>query len=150
MMEHWDAIRVTDRYVFSPHDAVGVTLHKPMFPAIAIPVEKKHSFECPPHMLEELVALLPQITKILVIGWRATEEHFLALLANRFMGLKRGVQLYIVAGPRPITSDPPPGEEIGVRICRALLNNPPSTPVIDPGGFTDFMLSRRAEQFLGN
>jgi hypothetical protein len=149
LMERWDEIRITDKYLFSPHDAVGVVLGKPMFPAIAIPVEKKRTFECPPQMLEELAVLLPHITKILVIGWRATEEHFLGMLGNRLTGLKAGVQLYIVAGPKPLNSELP-GEDVKVRICRALMNNLPSSPVIDPGGFTDFILSRRVEQFLGN
>lgn len=31
-------------------------------------------------MIDELTGLLPQVTKLLVIGWRATEEHFLDLL----------------------------------------------------------------------
>ena len=122
---------------------VGAVNGKPCFPAIAIPVEKKRSFECPAEMLEQLVELLPGVSKLLIIGWRATEAHFLGLLGARLMGLKRGVQLYIVAGPRP-------DEEIKVRICRALLNNPPSSTSVDPGGFTEFIVSRRAEQFLGN
>lgn len=106
LMEQWDQIRVTDRYLFSPHDAVGVVSGKPMFPAIAIPVEKKRNFECPQPMLEELVALLPHVRKILVIGWRATEEHFLGLLRSRLTGLKPGVHIYIVNGPKPANYDP--------------------------------------------
>jgi hypothetical protein len=49
-------------------------------PAIAIPVESKSLFECPPEHLSSLMKLLPSVTKILTIGWRATEEHFLSLL----------------------------------------------------------------------
>src|SRR5207245_4694186 len=97
MMERIAEIHVTDRYVFSPHDAIGITLGKPVFPAIAIPVEKKGSFECPQYLIEELTALLPQVTQILVIGWRATEAHFLALLSKH---LRHGVYLSVVAGGR--------------------------------------------------
>jgi hypothetical protein len=111
-----------------------------LFPAIAIPVEKKSTFECPQQMLDELMALLPQVTKILIIGWRASETHFLERLKAN---LRRGTDLYIVAGP-----DKQQGEDIQVRICRELVNNPPSFVAIDPGGFTDFIVSRRAEQFL--
>lgn len=120
-----------------------------MFPAIALPVEKKRSFECPSDMLEELANLLPQITKILVIGWRGTEEHFLAMLGNRLTGLKPGVHIYIVNGPRPANYDPQ-GDEDRVRIFRALANNPPKSGSLDRGGFTDFIISRRAEQFLAS
>lgn len=143
LMEHLPEIRITDRYFFSPHDPVGITVHKPMFPAIAIPVEKKRSFECPAEMLEALAELLPSVSKLLVIGWRATEAHFLNMLGSRLTGLRPGVNLHVVA------ANDLEAEDIKVRICSALLNNPPSRPSIDPGGFTDFILSRRAEQFLG-
>ncbi len=146
LMKHWDAIHITDRYHFSAHDAAGVVSGKPMFPAIAIPVEKKRSFECPPHLIEELKSLMPDARKVLVIGWRATEAHFLDLLKNY---LRAGVHLYIVSGPRGPNGEEP-GEAVKVSIYRALLNNRPGSVKIDEGGFSDFMLGRRAEQFLGN
>jgi hypothetical protein len=133
-------IPVTQKYLLTSEHPPGSVRGIPVFPAIAIPVEKKSTFECPQSMLEELVTLLREVSKILVIGWRATEAHFLAQLANRLTGLRRGAQLHIVAGPD--------AEEIKVRICRELLNNPPQSPTVDEGGFTDFILSRRAEQFL--
>ena len=142
LIERAAEIRITDRYIFSGYNPVGALEGKPAFPAIAIPVETKRSFECPAEMLEGLVELLPFVSKLLIIGWRATEAHFLSLLKTN---LRRGVQLYIVAG-----SDQNEAEDIKVRINRALLNNPPSSSSVDPGGFTDFMLHRRAAQFLGN
>jgi hypothetical protein len=51
-----------------------------LFPAIAIPVTTKSFFECPPAHLEILWDLLPKVTKILTIGWRAKERHFLDML----------------------------------------------------------------------
>jgi hypothetical protein len=122
---------------------VGAVDGKPVFPAIAIPVEKKARFECPPEMLEALAGLLPGISKLVVIGWRATEAHFLSLLANKLTGLRPGIPLRIVAGSENEAA------EIRAKIHRALLNNQPNSS-LDPGGFTDFILSRRAEQFLGN
>jgi len=51
-------------------------------PALAIPVVSKSEFVCPgPHMAA-LSALLPQVTHIAAIGWRASEKHFLALLGR--------------------------------------------------------------------
>jgi hypothetical protein len=133
--------QITQNYILTWDHPPGVVGGKPVFPAIAIPVEKKSTFECPRQMLDELIALLPKVSKILVIGWRATEAHFLALLKEN---LRRGAHLWIVAGP-----DQQQGEDIKVRICRELLNNPPSASV-DRGGFTDFILSRRPEQFLAS
>jgi len=49
-------------------------------PAIAIPVASKSAFECPKDHVALLTRLLPEVTAILIIGWRAGEAHFLALL----------------------------------------------------------------------
>jgi len=48
-----------------------------VFPAVALPVNTKISFECPPEHMAQLEADIPLVTKLLVIGWRATEPHFL-------------------------------------------------------------------------
>jgi hypothetical protein len=88
-------LRITDNYTLSTGCPTAVVGGRSAFPAIAIPVEKEKNFECPPNLIEELSALLPQITKALVIGWRATEEHFLNLLKTH---LKPGVRLHVVAG----------------------------------------------------
>jgi hypothetical protein len=68
------------------------------FPALAIPVEKKSEFVCPPAHLEALANLISRVTKIIAIGWRATERHFLEMLTNRLMGLQGDVDLMVVSG----------------------------------------------------
>jgi hypothetical protein len=128
---------ITDDYVFCTEYPTGVVEGRPAFPAIAIPVEKGKSFECPPNLIEELKSLLPMTTRVLVIGWRATEEHFLNLLK---MHLKPGVRLQVVAGGLKDT------EECRVRVCRALIN---AQATASDEGFTDFILSGKAEKFLG-
>ena len=136
-------LRITDHYVFSGDRRMGLVQGMLAFPAIAIPVETKRGFECPLSQLEQLAALLPKVSKVLVIGWRATEAHFLNMLGNQLTGLRRGVNLHVVA------ANDGEAEDVKVRICRALLNNPPTRPSVDPGGFTDFILSGRVAQFLG-
>jgi len=142
LIERAAEIPITQNYILTQDHPPGVVGGTPVFPAIAIPVEKKSTFECPQEMLAELSAFLPQVSKILVIGWRATEAHFLALLKAH---LKRGVQLWIVAGP-----DQRQGEDTKDRICREMLPNNVPIGSVDRGGFTDFILSRRAEQFLAS
>ena len=66
-----------------------------LFPAIALPVETKRDYECPDDHLECLRGYLPQITKVLSIGWRATEKHFMDLLSEL---LPENVSLCAVAG----------------------------------------------------
>jgi hypothetical protein len=68
------------------------------FPALAIPVEKKSEFNCPPDHLRVLADLIPSVTKIITIGWRATEQHFLKMLKAPLTGLRRDVDLMVVSG----------------------------------------------------
>lgn len=132
-------LRITDNYILSPTYPTAVIGGRPAFPAIAIPVEREKNFECPPTMIEELKELLPRTSKVLVIGWRATEQHFLDLLKTH---LRRGVHLHVVA------RDLIDAEDARVRICRALTNNPPAHSSVSDEGFTSFILSRKAEEFL--
>jgi SIR2-like domain len=142
LIERAADIPITQQYLLTTEHPSGVIRGVPLFPAIAIPVEKKNTFECPQDMLANLITLLPQVSKMLIIGWRATEAHFLALLKAH---LSRAVQLWIVVGP-----DRRQGEDIKDRICREMLPNNVPIASVDPGGFTDFMVSRRAEQFLAS
>ncbi len=76
-----EALRPTGDYriVQIGPDRVGDQL---IFPAIAIPVEAKSDFVCPRGHLEALKQDLPKVTRLLVVGWRGTEKHFLKLWAE--------------------------------------------------------------------
>jgi hypothetical protein len=74
-------LRTSDQFVQVDHTTpLSLSGRDPVLPAIAIPVETKSVFECPPDHIEVLKELLPKVTAILTIGWRATEQHFLDLL----------------------------------------------------------------------
>ena len=147
MVEHAAELQASNRFVLCEPNAMGVADNRPVFPAIAIPTETKSVFQCPQEFIDELTSLLPNVTKLLTIGWRATEYHFLHLL-NQL--LRPGVQLYVVGGPRKNLGDALPGEEVKVRICESLTMKPPCSAFVDEGGFTEFIRSRRAEQWLRN
>jgi len=69
------------------------------YPALAIPVEKKSEFVCPPEHVTALAdGVLPNVTKIITIGWRATEQNFLAMLKNPLTGVRGDVDLMVVSG----------------------------------------------------
>ena len=68
------------------------------YPAIAVPVEKKSEFVCPELHLSTLANLIPSVSKIVTIGWRAMERHFLDMLTKRLTGLQGDVDLMIVSG----------------------------------------------------
>jgi hypothetical protein len=71
-------------------DSLNVTV-----PAIAIPVQEKSSFECPSEHLNVLNESMRKTTKLLIIGWRGMEKHFLQL----WNGLAMPKQVLIVDTP---------------------------------------------------
>jgi hypothetical protein len=65
-----------------PNHILSETPVLEFFPAIAIPLKRKSEFECPPEHIEALRAFLPQVNRMLIVGWKATEANFLRLLAE--------------------------------------------------------------------
>jgi hypothetical protein len=55
------------------------------FPAIALPLEEKTDFSWPRAHMEQLTKLMGGTTQLLVVGWRATERHFLRLVQDHGM-----------------------------------------------------------------
>jgi len=61
----------------------------PLFPVLSIPVEHKSRFECPSEHVRVLEETLPQVTRVLVIGWKAGDELFLDLLTKKMSKVER-------------------------------------------------------------
>jgi hypothetical protein len=51
-----------------------------VIPAIAVPTQTKRNFACPDDHIEALAKALPNVRRVVCIGWRGAEEHFLKLL----------------------------------------------------------------------
>jgi hypothetical protein len=110
-----------------------------LFPAIAIPLERKLDFECPKEQLDALENALARATKLLVVGWRATDTPFINLLRDR---LPQGVRAYVVAA-----------NEGEARQIVDRLNNGINFNGVDHfagEGFTDFIVRRAGETFLSS
>jgi hypothetical protein len=127
--------------VFGPHVLVRSQPPQPDYshrevicPAIAIPIENKGKFECPDGHVETLKQCLPLVTKMLTIGWRATEEHFLALLRD---GMPQQPDLMVIAANQN------EAREIAEKLQPSRLNVD-----LARGGFTESVLSRAIEEFL--
>lgn len=71
-------------------------------PALAVPIESKEDFECPPDHLSLLDNLLAAVDGLLIIGWRGTEQHFLKMLGNHRTELVR--TLVACRGPNESTA----------------------------------------------
>jgi hypothetical protein len=76
-------LKISQRYYCHASGTAAVTYRhdtgQTIYPAITIPVEGKQDFECPEDHLVALTEALPQMDRLIVIGWRAAEEHFLDL-----------------------------------------------------------------------
>lgn len=114
----------------------GSVFAYPSFPALAIPVENKQNYECPKKHLEELYACIPQVTNILMIGWRATEADFLKLLKD-----KLGKQVHVMAVN---------GQQISAQQANSKLLQAGIDARCDSAetGFSDFVVRREADAFL--
>jgi len=91
-------------------------------------------------MIEALTALLPRVSKILIVGWRATEQHFLKLL-NRHLG--PDTAMAIVAGTQAEVT------EVKSRMTLALPDRTLRF-ILGAEGFSRFTLDRGLEQFLSH
>lgn len=115
-----------------------------VFPAIAIPVQTKTEshFECPLAHLEHLKAMLPSVTKILIIGWQAREAHFLKMLRGMLPKLQR----VMVVGAHA-----PDAKDTLIRFLDQiqLPYDPQSSNYsVAQGGFTSFVVNREGDEFL--
>jgi SIR2-like domain len=57
-------------------------------PAIAIPLQSKLKFECPDDHCRNLEKVLPKVKRVLTIGWRGLEQHFIDMLNNHLGALE--------------------------------------------------------------
>ena len=104
-------LKLSDQYVRAdatdPHQMF--TFDWPVVPAIAVPVQTKteDTFQWPDSHRAYLKQLLPQVTKILIIGWRGKEAHFLKLLRENLSssGVTQITHLQAVGrdSPKPVT-----------------------------------------------
>jgi SIR2-like domain len=126
------AIFVTDG------ETTGVVSRQRLYPvpALAIPTISKSGFVCPKEHIDVLREILPSITKILVIGWRAAEQHFLQLLREHLTGSVRGV---VVCG------DSQESHKTAVKLAQEGIRG---DFVAHGGGFTDFIRGRAVRGFL--
>jgi hypothetical protein len=106
-------------------------------PAIAIPVQSKSAFQCPGYHLSRLREMLPQVDRILTVGWRAQEEHFLRLLAEH---ATNPVRLFIVSGNSKAAEE----TETHLRRARLLVESAEATDL----GFTDLVARNAARHFM--
>jgi hypothetical protein len=129
-------LTLAKEFLITPDYPSGMLQDELVAPALAIPLEDKTEFECPEKHLSLLSTLLKEASSILVVGWRATENHFLRLLTS---GGPPRPSVFIACGT---LAD---GTATSERLQHAGLEA--HFEVFD-GGFTDLVTKRDYTRFL--
>ncbi len=140
-----DLIEMAPRIAASPsfeivrEHPIAKSGNRPLVPAIAIPVETKTktSYECPKEHVDALEKCLPKVSKLLLIGWRGSENDFVKSLAQN---ITSDAKMMIVS------SSAEKANEVASKIKNAGVR------AQDIGaanhGFTNFVIAREGEKFL--
>lgn len=140
LIEQADKIKFTEIYVHAnatePSEMFKFDL--PIVPAIAIPVQTKSedTFEWPASHLLTFQRFLPDVTKILIIGWQAKEAHFLKLIRESRPRAPQLNHLMVV------DANPDGASAILTRFIEETGLNPPPNSSVAARGFTNFVLNR--------
>jgi hypothetical protein len=135
-MRHAEEIELLDEYGLSPTYPSGFEADGPVVPAIAIPVASKAAFECPSQHVEKLRELLPQVSRVVIVGWKAGERHLLDLMAR---GLPPDVPALVVCGNTKA------GEATVEQLQR---HNVPLTFTVANEGFSGMVVRRTLDRFF--
>ena len=136
VIDRVDQLRISREYTITAACPPGRSGDTALFPAIAIPVERKSTYECPDDHVEVLKRCIPQVSDLLIIGWRATEEHFLSLLGESLPNAR----VHVVAGSKNDV------DEIVDRLRRAGVHAEVKGATVE--GFTHFTQHNRLRDFL--
>ena len=136
LIQRASSLMLSDQYKVIDHPDVVVNGGAVYFPALALPIDKKQGFDCPQTHLDLLCQDLKDVIRIMTIGWRGSEAHFLELLKTN---LPRSASLMVVA------KDGTESHDIGKHL---ESNGIVQALTAYPGGFSDFVPSRNGEKFL--
>jgi hypothetical protein len=128
-----------DSHVFEDSNGYGT------LPAIALPLDTKRAFECPPDHMEDLRKAVSEADRILTIGWRAFEPHFADLWKDR----SDDGQLFIVAGSEGEAQDAFDNMRSMGMLLYGRTRPSPIQTVWGGSGFGPFIESGAIENFLG-
>ena len=137
LINRYENLNISKEYVINSSYPPSSIENRAVFPALAIPVESKLEFECPSEHVDALRSFIPGVTKILIIGWRATEAPFLEMLKRGLVS--RHAQIMIVNGRQSDAQDTAKRlQGIGISGSYTLTN----------GGFTEFVIDKQGEEFF--
>jgi SIR2-like protein len=132
-----DSIESLNHYVISNERPLFADSGTTLMPAIAIPVQSKQHFECPDPHLNLLRERLPEVRRILIIGWRGMDQHFVTLLRE---GVHESARVQVVCNGSQDS------EEVAERLRAAGVRA--SKWEILGHGFSGYVVERVGDDFL--
>lgn len=114
-------------------EAKGQYTRTMSLPALALPVDGKAELIWPREQAEVFDSVQGRVSKLLIIGWRAVEEHFL----SRMSRLATGAKAVIVTGGPNAEAE---AREIESRLSGLVIDNTTAVAIATEG-FTGFMRS---------
>jgi len=66
----------------APHFPLARWGNDAIIPALSVPVATKSVYECPPEQQQALLEVLPDVDRVLMIGWKAREKRLLESMAE--------------------------------------------------------------------
>ncbi len=137
LIDRCEELQFSPTYEISNDLPIAKSGNRTMFPALTIPVVTKSGFECPAEHVDALTEFLPKVTRLLIIGWRATDERFVNLLAK---GLAHETRAMVVSSSGETAVD------IANRLRGAGVDARFEIPANH--GFTNFVSKREVDGFL--
>ncbi|MBI4087161.1 hypothetical protein HY416_04275 [Candidatus Kaiserbacteria bacterium] len=111
------------------------------FPAIAVPLNSKDRYVCPPRHIQALEQVLPKIDRVLIIGWKAGDQLLLEMLSRHLPNF--GYKLLVISG----TVD---GAQKVAEVVRDKLTAHAGKIEARGGGFSDFVGSDISHSFFAD
>jgi len=78
----------------APHFPLARWGNDAIIPALSVPVATKSVYECPPEQQQALLEGLPDVDRVLMIGWKAREKRLLESMAEL---MKKNLRIMIVS-----------------------------------------------------
>lgn len=150
ILPHSTALELTTHYekTYSP-DVPPLNSGIAYIPAIAVSTATKSTFECPETHLLDLKSTLPHITMIMIIGWRATESHFLKLWKDIPKQSNTSTPEPMIKHIHIVDASEMSANIVKNNVATGMDIHPPTAITTSTRGFTTFVRTDELPIFLG-
>jgi len=141
VIDRASALKINGSFYLVHRHHIPVLDDKPTIPALSIPVASKSDYEAPSEQTRALTECLPEVDRVVVIGWRGSEVLFSETLAS--VAGKNRPRFMVISSNRESAAD------ISGRISNSFSEgNVGATFSTVDGGFSYAILNHRIDEFL--